>query len=138
MPKDYPDPDLPTDTKRKPMSYPALICSKGVWQVCYTARGNYNGRPISAWVYGKDSTFHCEVGTESHLLDLPLPNSNYVLDDQFNFNVDLIDKNGIRTERLGGANSISAAIAVFQYYVAQKRGTVRLRHGIRVIDVGGW
>lgn len=135
MPRDYQEPNLPAETKRKPKSGPALISHNGIWQVCYKARGNLNGRPVSAWVYGEDSKFHCEVGAESHLLGLPLPESNYVLEDQFNFNVDLIDKHGIRTERLGGANSISAATAVFEYYAAQKRGTVRLRHGIRVIKI---
>lgn len=118
---------------RTPISGDMLICFGGRWQVCYQARGNKDGRKLTAWVYGPESRFFCEVGTETYRVDLPEPMASPFFDDQFNNTIVEVDENGIRTNRLAGANNISAAIAAYEALVAQIDRPIEMRQGMRVI-----
>lgn len=91
----------------------------------------------SAWVYGKDSVFFCEVGQESHLVDLPEPDKRPFFGDQFIHTIEQVDCMGVRVQRLGGANNIIAAntlLQILRSHVSRIPGeTVQVRDGSHVI-----
>lgn len=120
-------------TIRKPLSWPMLICHQGEWQVCYKAKGKLDWRTITAWVYGRESIFFCEVGQEQHVVDLPDPKKVPFFDTQFPFTADEITSDGFRCIELAGAGNIMAANAAYRVYKHNMKGIVRLRHGGRIV-----
>lgn len=118
---------------RTPNTGDMLVCFGGRWQVCYQARGKVEDRKVTAWVYGPESRFFCEVGTEQYLVDLPLPHQTPFFDDQFNFSVEEVDSDGFRYSRLAGANSIAAANAAFEVLRRSSNRVIRMRQGFRLI-----
>lgn len=118
---------------RTPVTGDMLICFEGRWQVCYQARGKLDDRKITAWVYGKESTFFCEVGLELHRVNLPIPDVKPFFDDQFNYTVEEIDEHGVRTARLAGANNVSAAIAAYNELRSKTNRIIQMRQGMRFV-----
>lgn len=116
-----------------PITGDMLVCFGGRWQVCYQARGKVEDRKVTAWVYGPESRFFCEVGTEQYLVDLPLPHQTPFFDDQFYFSVEEVDSDGFRYSRLAGANSIAAANAAFEVLRRSSNRVIRMRQGFRLI-----
>ena len=120
-------------TIRKPLSWPMLICHQNEWQVCYKAKGKLDWRTVTAWVYGRESIFFCEVGQEQHVVDLPDPKKVPFFDANFSFTVDEVNADGFRFKELAGADNIVAANAAYQVYRHNRAGIVRLRHGGRML-----
>jgi hypothetical protein len=120
-------------TIRKPLSWPMLICFQNEWQVCYKAKGKLEWKTITAWVYGRESIYFCEVGHEQHIVDLPDLKRMPFFDATFNFTIDEINSDGFRFSQLAGAESILAANAAYQVYKQNCSGIVRLRHGGRLV-----
>lgn len=118
---------------RAPITGDMLVCAGGRWQVCYQARGKVEDRKITAWVYGPESRFFCEVGTEQYLIDLPQPNQTSFFDDQFSFSVEEVDGDGFRYSRLAGANSVTAATAAYDVLRRSSNRVIRIRQGFRLI-----
>lgn len=118
---------------RTPITGDMLVCAGGRWQVCYQARGKVEDRKITAWVYGPESRFFCEVGTEQYLVDLPQPNQTSFFDDQFSFSVEEVDSDGFRYSRLAGANSVTAASAAYDVLRRSSNRVIRIRQGFRLI-----
>lgn len=118
---------------RTPVSRDMLIYFGDSWQVCYQARGSKEGKKITAWVYGPESRFFCEVGDETYRVDLPIPMMTPFFDDQFNFTIVEIDDKGIRIDRLAGANNISVAIAAYETALTKTNRKIEMREGMRVV-----
>ena len=118
---------------RTPITGDMLVCAGGRWQVCYQARGKVEDRKITAWVYGPESRFFCEVGTEQYLVDLPQPNQSSFFDDQFSFSVEEVDRDGFRYSRLAGANCVTAATAAYDSLRRSSNRVIRIRQGFRLI-----
>lgn len=119
---------------RTPLTGDVLICFKGKWQVCYQARGKIDERRITAWVYGKESRFFCEVGSEQFRVNLPIPDTKPFFDDQFNYTIEEVDENDIRIHRIAGAGNVSIAIAAYQEAkIKMPDRIIQMRQGMRLV-----
>lgn len=125
-------PDEIRTTIRKPLSFPMLVCHGNEWQVCYKARGKMpGGKIVTAWVYGRESIFFCEVGQERYVFDLPNPDEKPFFDNAFNHSIDEITSDGHRIRKLGGAHNVVAANAIYQVHKFNSSGIIRLSEGCR-------
>lgn len=121
-------------TIRRPLSLPMLVYYGQEWQVCYKAEGKMpGGRIAMAWVYGRESIFFCEVGQEKYPFDLPNPNEKPFFDNAFNHSVDEINEDGSRIRKLGGAQNVMAANAIYQVHKFNSSGIIRLSEGGRLM-----
>ncbi|YP_010115318.1 hypothetical protein PBC5_gp01, partial [Sinorhizobium phage PBC5] len=48
-----------------------LVRLNAVWQICFQANGQLDGRRIRAWLRQADGSYFCEVGTEHQVEDMP-------------------------------------------------------------------
>lgn len=111
-----------------------LVCFNGQWQVCYQARGKVDDRKLTAWVYGTESRFFCEVGTEQFRVNLPIPDKNPFFDDQFNYMIEEVDENGIRIHRVAGSSNVSVAIAAYnEAKIKTPNRIIQMRQGMRLV-----
>lgn len=109
-----------------------LVCYGNEWQVCYKARGKMpGGKIVTAWVYGRESIFFCEVGQERYVFDLPNPDEKPFFDNAFNHSIDEITSAGHRIRKLGGAHNVVAANAIYQVHKLNSPGIIRLSEGCR-------